>query len=151
MTKRKPVYFALHPENPGHAMAYWGDRYEPIAEVKWQTKGLPGYGEGWAPSPEEQGHVDWVWSHPHARKKGITRNLLQWVKDNHEPSLHGSNSMTPQGKALSEALGEHVDDSQWNRLQPVRGYDRPINDAPYRMVDEGRDEWDANGRPDGYV
>ena len=44
MTKRKPVYFALNPEYPGHAMAYWGDRYDPIAEVKWQTKGLPGYG-----------------------------------------------------------------------------------------------------------
>lgn len=151
MTRRKPVYFALNPENPGHAMAYWGDRYDPIAEVKWQTKGLPGYSKGWEPTPEEQGHVDWVWSHPHARRKGITRRLLEWVRDNHEPNLHGSNNMTPAGRALSEALGQTVDDSKWNRLQPVRGYERPNNDAPYRMVDEGRDEWESQGKPGGYV
>lgn len=151
MPKKKPVYFALNPNSPGHAMAYWGDRYEPIAEVKWTTKGKSGYSPNWEPTPGEQGSVDWVWSHPHARRKGITKSLLEWVRDNHEPNLHGSLNMTPHGKSLSEALGHHVEDADWNRLQPVRGYERPINDAPSRMVDKGRGDWEGNGRPGGYI
>ena len=42
--------------------------------------------------------------------------------------------------------------SAWNQLQPVHGYERPDNSAPYRVPDEIRNQWGPDdGPPGGHV
>lgn len=108
-------------------------------------KGVKPTGSNWhsAIAWDNQGKIDNIDTKPRHQGKGLARSLYDHVKSTWRPDLMHDRSLTPDGKAFSQAVGGQMyDNDEWERRYQQ-------NQDEKKMPWEERDKlWRSRGWPD---
>lgn len=66
--------------------------------------------------------VEWIETHPAARRRGIATGLFNWARENVDPKLEHSTHVTPAGKGWAQSMGFKTDRTKGQKWTKVQGY-----------------------------